>query len=51
MVLPDGRVVTGKTSMRWARRASLLMNALKAVAGVDMELEVISNDAIEPTAA
>ena len=48
MVLPDGRVVTGKTSTRLGAASSLLMNALKAVAGVDMELEVISNEAIEP---
>ena len=48
MVLPDGRVVTGKTSARLGAASSLLMNALKAVAGVDLELEVISNDAIEP---
>lgn len=48
MVLPDGAVVTGKTSTRLGAASSLLMNALKAVTGVDMELEVISNDAIEP---
>ena len=48
MVLPDGQVVTGKTSTRLGAASSLLMNALKAVAGVDMELEVISNEAIEP---
>ena len=48
MVLPDGSVVTGKTSARLGAASSLMMNALKAVTGVDMELEVISNDAIEP---
>lgn len=48
MVLPDGSVVTGKTSDRLGCASSLLMNALKAVTGVDMELEVISDDAIEP---
>ncbi len=48
MVLPDGSVVTGKTSTRLGAASSLMMNALKAVTGVDMELEVISNDAIEP---
>ena len=48
MVLGDGRVVTGKTSGRLGCASSLLMNALKAVAGVDLELEVISDDAIEP---
>ena len=48
MVMPDGSVVTGKTSSRLGAASSLLMNALKAVTGVDMELEVISDDAIEP---
>ena len=48
MILGDGRVVTGKTSGRLGCASSLLMNALKAVAGVDLELEVISDDAIEP---
>ena len=48
MVMPDGSVVTGKTSDRLGCASSLLMNALKAVSGVDLEIEVISDDAIEP---
>ena len=48
MVMPDGSVVTGKTSGRLGAASSLIMNALKAVSGVDMELEVISDEAIEP---
>ena len=48
MILADGRVVTGKTSARLGCASSLLMNALKAVADVDLELEVISDEAIEP---
>ena len=48
MVMPDGSVVTGKTSERLGAASSLIMNALKEVAGVDMELEVISDEAIEP---
>lgn len=48
MILPDNSVVTGKTSDRLGAASSLLMNALKQVTGVDMELEVISNEAIEP---
>ena len=48
MVLPDGQVATGKTSERLGAASSLIMNALKCVTGVDMELEVISNEAIEP---
>ena len=45
MVLPDGTVVTGKTSERLGAASSLLMNALKSVTGVDMELEVIADEA------
>lgn len=48
MVLPDGTVVTGKTSERLGAASSLLMNALKSVTGVDIELEVIADEAIEP---
>lgn len=48
MVLPDGRVITGKTSDLLGAASSLLMNALKAVADVDDDLLVISNEAIEP---
>ena len=48
MVMPDGSVVTGKTSERLGAASSLIMNALKEVAGVGMELEVISDEAIEP---
>ena len=48
MVMPDGSVVTGKTSARLGAASSLLMNALKHVTDVDMELEVISDSAIEP---
>ncbi|MBY4796944.1 DUF1846 domain-containing protein [Collinsella sp. AGMB00827] len=48
LMLSDGTVVTGKTSERLGAASSLLMNALKAVTGVDPELEVISNSAIEP---
>ena len=47
MILPDGSVVTGKTSTRLGCASSLLMNALKSVAGIDMDLEIISDDAIE----
>ena len=48
MVMPDGSVVTGKTSTRLGAASSLIMNALKHVSGVDLELEVISDEAIEP---
>ena len=46
MVLPDGTVVTGKTSTLLGAASSLIMNALKGVAGVDSEIDVISDAAI-----
>ncbi len=48
MVLPDGRVVTGKTGNLLGAASALLMNALKGVSGVDDELEVISDAVLEP---
>ena len=48
MLLPDGRVITGKTSERLGAASSLLMNALKTVAGVDVEQNVIDDAAINP---
>ncbi len=48
MVLPDGSVVTGKTSALLGAASSLLMNALKGVAGVDDEIDVISDEVIKP---
>ena len=48
MVLPDGRVVTGKTSNLLGAASSLLMNALKGVSGVADDVDVISDEVIEP---
>jgi len=48
MVLPDGTVITGKTSSLMGAASSLLMNALKYVSDVDQDLEVITDDAIIP---
>ena len=45
--LPDGRIVTGKTSNLLGAASSLLMNALKGVAGVE-DVDVISDEVIEP---
>ena len=47
MILPDGTVITGKTSTLLGCASSLLMNALKAVAGVE-DVDVISDEVIEP---
>lgn len=48
MVLPDGRLVTGKTGVLLGAASALLMNALKKVTGVDDDLPVIDDAAIEP---
>ena len=48
MVLPDGSVVTGKTSSLLGARAALLLNALKAMAGIDHKLKLITASVIEP---
>jgi uncharacterized protein (UPF0371 family) len=48
MVLPDGSIVTGKTSAILGCASSLLLNALKRVAGVPKDVYVVSNDALEP---
>ena len=51
MVLPDGRVVTGKTSSLLGASAALLLNALKAMAGIRSDMNLISNQVIEPISA
>ena len=48
IVLPDGSVVTGKTSPLLGASAALLLNALKAMAGIDQKLELIPASVIEP---
>jgi len=48
MELDDGRMITGKTTNLLGASAALLLNALKALAGIDHEHHVISPEAIEP---
>ena len=48
MELPDGRIVTGKTSNLLGASAALLLNALKAMGGMPDELHLISPVAIDP---
>ena len=48
MELPDGRIVTGKTSNLLGASAALLLNALKALGGMPDELHLISPVAIDP---
>ena len=46
--LPDGRVITGKTSDLMGASSSALLNALKELAGIRDEAHLISRSAIEP---
>ena len=47
--LPDGRIITGKTSnLLGCPSAALLLNVLKELAGLGHELHIISPEAIEP---
>ena len=48
MELPDGRIVTGKTSDLLGASAALLLNALKALANIPDELHLISPKVVEP---
>ena len=49
--LPDGTVVTGKTTDLMGPSSSTLLNALKALAGVDHVHHLISREALEPIQA
>lgn len=46
--LVDGRIVTGKTSSLLGASSAALLNALKAIAGIDDEIHLISPDVIGP---
>ena len=48
MELPDGRIITGKTSDLLGASAALLLNALKAMAGIDDGLHLIAPEVIDP---
>ena len=48
MELPDGRIVTGKTSDLLGASAALLLNALKTLGGIRDELHLISPVVIDP---
>ena len=51
MELPDGRIVTGKTSELLGASSALLLNALKELAGIDHDKHVISPEALKPIQA
>ena len=46
--LSDGTVITGKTGPLLGAAASALLNALKKLAGIDQEMDLVSAAAIEP---
>ena len=46
--LPDGKVVTGKTGNLLGASASALLNALKELAGIDHEVDLVSATSIAP---
>ena len=48
MELPDGRIVVGKTSDLLGASSALLLNALKALGGIDPKVHLISPLAIDP---
>ncbi len=46
--LPDGSIVTGKTSSLLGASAAVLLNALKKLGGIDDDIELISPSVIAP---
>lgn len=46
--LCDGRIVTGKTTSLLGSASAALINAVKAIAGIDKDLDIISHEVLEP---
>ena len=46
--LCDGRIVTGKTSSLLGASSAVLVNAIKTIAGIDKEIDIISHEVLEP---
>ncbi len=46
--LPDGTIVTGKTTSLLGAGSAMLLNALKALAGIPKEVRLIPQNVIEP---
>lgn len=46
--LPNGQIVTGKTSDLLGCSSAMLLNALKALAGIDHSLNLIAPEALQP---
>ncbi len=49
--LNDGRIVTGKTTSLLGASSAALLNALKAIAGIDEDKKLISPEILEPIQA
>ena len=48
MELPDGRIVTGRTSSLLGASSALLLNALKALGGIPDDVHLIAPEVIDP---
>lgn len=48
MELPDGKIVTGKTSELLGCSSAMLLNALKELAGIDHEIDLLQPETIGP---
>ena len=48
MILPDGQIVTGKTSSTLGAASALLLNALKVLGNIDDSLDLIDAEVLEP---
>ena len=48
LVLPDGKIITGKTSSTLGAASALILNALKYLGNIDSECELISSSVLEP---
>ncbi|WP_350257317.1 DUF1846 domain-containing protein [Scrofimicrobium sp. R131] len=48
MQLPDGTIVTGKTTALLGSSSALLLNALKALAGIDRQVDLLAPETIRP---
>ncbi len=46
--LPDGTIVTGKTSSLLGASSAMLLNALKKLAGIEKDVKLIAPEVIEP---
>ena len=49
--LPDGRIITGKTSELLGASSAVLLNSLKALAGIENDVQLISPTTIGPIQA